>query len=130
MSYYSKEIPEWSNSDLISYFNTNNLRSIASKMQNNLLTGYDIFYLNPKILKKEIEIKDYHDRLFTYREIRKLTLQHCIDTILTIVKLTIIYEGESCIISLDNDMQLQLSQLLNYITAYFNIVIVIIDIPF
>lgn len=78
MSDYSKEIPEWSNSDLISFFNTNNLRSIASKMQNNLLTGFDLFYLTLKDLKKDLGITDYHDRLFAYREIRKLTLQHCI----------------------------------------------------
>lgn len=78
MAYYSKEIPEWSNKDLSSFFDTNNNRQIAEIIQSHSLIGFDLFYLNLNDLKTELGITGYHDRLMAYREIRKLTLEHCI----------------------------------------------------
>lgn len=78
MSYYSKEIPEWTNKDLSIFFNTNNNRTLADIIQRNQLIGYDLFYLSLIDIKTELEINDYHDRLMVYKEIRKLTLEHCI----------------------------------------------------
>ena len=53
MNSFQKEISEWSNNELCNWLNSNNYRGIADLFQKYSLTGYDIFYLNDKILKEE-----------------------------------------------------------------------------
>ena len=76
MNSFQKEISEWSNNELCNWLNSNNYRGIADLFQKYSLTGYDIFYLNDKILKEELNLKSFHERHTTLKVINNLIYEH------------------------------------------------------
>ncbi len=76
MNSFQKEISEWSNNELCNWLNSNNYRGIADLFQKYSLTGYDIFYLNDKILKEELNLKSFHERHTTLKVINNLIHEH------------------------------------------------------
>ena len=114
MSNYSKkEISEWNTKDLCSWLLDNKYPGISELCQNNSLSGYDLFFINDDILKNELNLNSFHERKVTMKLINKLVNEH--------LKLNIINSnGDSVILTLDNNQELSLGELSEYIGGMFN----------
>ena len=112
-SYLNKEISEWNTKDLTSWLMDNKYPGISELCQNNSLSGYDLFFINDNILKNELNLSSFHERQVTMKLINKLINEH--------LKLNIINSnGDSVILSLDNNQETSLGELSEYIGGMFN----------
>ena len=114
MSNYSKkEISEWNTKDLTSWLIDNKYPGISELCQNNSLSGYDLFFVNDDILKNELSLSSFHERKVTMKLINKLINEH--------LKLNVINSnGDSVILTLDNNQETSLGELSEYIGGMFN----------
>ena len=114
MSNYSKkEISEWNTKDLSSWLIDNKYPGISELCQNNSLSGYDLFFINDDILKNELNLNSFHERKVTMKLINKLINEH--------LKLNVINSnGDSVILTLDNNQETSLGELSEYIGGMFN----------
>jgi hypothetical protein len=76
MNSFQKEISEWTCIELCNWLNTNNYRGISDLFQKYSLTGYDIFFINDKILKDELNLKSFHERHLTLKVVNNLIHEH------------------------------------------------------
>ena len=76
MNSFQKEISEWTYIELCNWLNTNNYRGISDLFQKYSLTGYDIFFINDKILKDELNLKSFHERHLTLKVVNNLIHEH------------------------------------------------------
>ena len=113
-SYSKKEISEWNTTDLCNWLIDNKYPGISELFQNNSISGYDLFFINDDILKKEFGLNSFHERRITMKLINKLIYEH--------LKLNIInYNGDNVILTLDNNLNTSLGELSEYIGGMFNI---------
>ena len=73
----SKEISEWSNSDLCSWLISRNFRGMAELCKSTGLNGYDLFFITGQILKEEFQIKKFHERQSFLRCVNQLISEQC-----------------------------------------------------
>ena len=112
-SYLNKEISEWNTKDLTSWLTDNKYPGISELCQNNSLSGYDLFYITDDILKNEFGLASFHERKVTMKLINKLINEH--------LKLNIINSnGDNVILTLDNNQNISLGELSEYIGGMFN----------
>ena len=112
-NYSKKEISEWNTKDLCSWLIDNKYPGISELCQNNSLSGYDLFFINDDILKNELNLNSFHERRVTMKLINKLINEH--------LKLNIINSnGDSVILTLDNNQDTALGELSEYIGGMFN----------
>ena len=112
-NYTKKEISEWNTKDLSSWLIDNKYPGISELCQNNSLSGYDLFFINDDILKNELNLNSFHERKVTMKLINKLINEH--------LKLNIINSnGDSVILTLDNNQETSLGELSEYIGGMFN----------
>ena len=112
-NYLKKEISDWNTKDLCSWLIDNKYPGISELCQNNSLSGYDLFFINDTILKQELNLSSFHERKVTMKLINKLVNEH--------LKLTIINSnGDSVILTLDNNHEISLGDLSEYIGRMFN----------
>ena len=112
-NYTKKEISEWNTKDLSSWLIDNKYPGISELCQNNSLSGYDLFYINDDILKNELNLSSFHERKVTMKLINKLINEH--------LKLNVINSnGDSVILTLDNNQETSLGELSEYIGGMFN----------
>ena len=112
-NYTKKEISEWNTKDLTSWLIDNKYPGISELCQNNSLSGYDLFYINDDILKNELNLSSFHERKVTMKLINKLINEH--------LKLNVINSnGDSVILTLDNNQETSLGELSEYIGGMFN----------
>ena len=113
-SYVNKEISEWNTNELCNWLLANKFRGISELCQKYSLSGYDLFFINDDILKNELGLKSFHERVVTLKLINKLTSEH--------LKLNIINSnGDNVILTLDNNHETQLGEIADYIGNMFNI---------
>ena len=112
-NYTKKEISEWNTKDLSSWLIDNKYPGISELCQNNSLSGYDLFFINDDILKNELNLNSFHERKVTMKLINKLINEH--------LKLNVINSnGDSVILTLDNNQETSLGELSEYIGGMFN----------
>ena len=113
-SYTDKEISEWNSSDLSNWLLDNKYRGISELCQKYSLSGYDLFFITDDILKNELGLSSFHERVVTLKLINKLTSEH--------LKLNVINSnGDNVILTLDNNHNTSLGELSQYIGNMFNI---------
>ena len=113
-SYQQKEISEWNTNDLCNWLIDNKYPGISELCQNNSISGYDLFFIDDKILKNELGLNSFHERKVTMKLINKLVYEH--------LKLNIINSnGDNVILTLDNNPNTSLGELSEYIGRLFNI---------
>jgi len=113
-SYSEKEISEWNSTDLSDWLLDNKYRGISELCQKYSLSGYDLFFITDDILKNELGLNSFHERIVTKKLIKKLTSEH--------LKLNIINSnGDNVILTLDNNQDTSLGELSEYIGRMFNI---------
>ena len=113
-SYTDKEISEWNSSDLSNWLLDNKYRGISELCQKYSLSGYDLFFITDEILKNELGLNSFHERVVTLKLINKLTSEH--------LKLNIINSnGDNVILTLDNNQNTSLGEISEYIGNMFNI---------
>ena len=113
-SYADKEISEWNSSDLSSWLLDNKYRGISELCQKYSLSGYDLFFITDDILKNELGLSSFHERIVTLKLINKLTSEH--------LKLNIINSnGDNVILTLDNNHNTSLGEISEYVGNMFNI---------
>ncbi len=61
-NYYQKEISEWENEELIQFLYTKNYNILLELCKKYNLNGYDLFFINDKILKEDFNIFNFHER--------------------------------------------------------------------
>ena len=112
-SYTDKEISEWNSTDLSNWLLDNKYRGISELCQKYSLSGYDIFFITEDILKNELGLNSFHERIVTMKLINKLTSEH--------LKLNIINSnGDNVILTLDNNHNTSLGELSEYLGNMFN----------
>ena len=112
-TYIKREISEWNTSDLSRWLIDNKYPGISELCQNNSISGYDLFYITDDILKNELGLNSFHERKVTMKLIKKLIYEH--------LKLNIINSnGDSVILTLDNNQETSLGELSEYIGGMFN----------
>ena len=113
-SYTDKEISEWNSSDLSNWLLDNKYRGISELCQKYSLSGYDLFFITDDILKNELGLSSFHERVVTLKLINKLTSEH--------LKLNIINSnGDNVILTLDNNQNTSLGEISEYLGNMFNI---------
>ena len=113
-SYTDKEISEWNSNDLSNWLLDNKYRGISELCQKYNLSGYDLFFITDDILKNELGLSSFHERVVTLKLINKLTSEH--------LKLNIINSnGDNVILTLDNNLNTSLAELSEYLGNMFNI---------
>ena len=113
-TYSEKEISEWNSSDLSNWLLENKYRGISELCQKYSLSGYDLFFITDEILKNELGLNSFHERIVTKKLINKLTSEH--------LKLNVINSnGDNAILTLDNNPNMSLSDISQYIGNLFNI---------
>ena len=113
-SYLKREISEWNTTDLSQWLLDNKYPGISELIQNNSLSGYDLFYINDAALKNEFGLNSFHERQVTMKLVKKLVYEH--------LKLNIINSnGDNVILTLDNNPNTSLGELSEYIGGMFNI---------
>ena len=113
-SYTEKEISEWNSTDLYNWLLDNKYRGISELCQKYSLSGYDLFFITDDILKNELAINSFHERIVILKLINKLTSEH--------LKLNIINSnGDNVILTLDNNHNTSLGELSKYIGNMFDI---------
>ena len=113
-SYTDKEISEWNSTDLSNWLLDNKYRGISELCQKYSLSGYDIFFITEDILKNELGLSSFHERIVTMKLINKLTSEH--------LKLNVINSnGDNVILTLDNNHNTSLGELSEYLGNMFNI---------
>ena len=112
-NYSKKEISEWNAKDLSSWLMDNKYPGISELCQNNSISGYDLFFIDDNILKDELNLNSFHERKVTMKLINKLVNEH--------LKLNIINSnGDSVILTLDNNKETSLGELSEYVGGMFN----------
>lgn len=109
-----KEISEWNINDLNSYLLANKYRGMADLFLKNSINGYDLFFLTEDKLKNELNLSTFHERQATMKLVSKLTHEHLT---LKIVN----FNGDSVILTLDNDHNIKLGDISEYVGNMFNI---------
>ena len=113
-TYLKKEISEWNTTDLCNWLIDNKYPGISELFQSNSISGYDLFYINDDTLKNELGLSSFHERNVTMKLISKLINEH--------LKLNIINSnGDNVILTLDNNLNISLGELSEYIGGMFNI---------
>ena len=113
-TYIDKEISEWNSTDLSSWLLDNKYRGISELCQKYTLSGYDLFYINDDILKNELGLNSFHERVVTKKLINKLTSEH--------LKLNIVNSnGDNVVLTLDNNQNTTLGDISQYIGNMFDI---------
>ena len=113
-SYTDKEISEWNSADLTNWLIDNKYRGISELCQKYSLSGYDLFFITDEILKNELGLTSFHERIVTEKLIYKLTSEH--------LKLNIINSnGDNVILTLDNNQNMTLGDISQYIGNMFDI---------
>ena len=113
-TYTDKEISEWNSSDLSNWLLDNKYRGISELCQKYSLSGYDLFFITDDILKNELGLSSFHERVVTLKLINKLTSEH--------LKLNIINSnGDNVILTLDNNHNTSLGEISEYVGNMFNI---------
>jgi cation-transporting ATPase 13A3/4/5 len=113
-SYTDKEISEWNSTDLSNWLLDNKYRGISELCQKYNLSGYDLFFITDDILKNELGLSSFHERVVTLKLISKLTSEH--------LKLNIINSnGDNVILTLDNNQNTSLGEISEYLGNMFNI---------
>ena len=113
-SYSEKEISEWNSTDLSDWLLDNKYRGISELCQKYSLSGYDLFFITDDILKNELGLNSFHERIVTKKLIKKLTSEH--------LKLNIINSnGDNVILTLDNNLNTSLGDISQYIGNMFDI---------
>ena len=113
-SYLDKEISEWNSSDLSNWLIDNKYRGISELCQKYSLSGFDLFYITDEILRNDLGLNSFHERIVTQKLITKLTSEH--------LKLNIINSnGDNVILTLDNNPNMLLGDISKYIGNLFNI---------
>ena len=113
-TYTDKEISEWNSSDLSNWLLDNKYRGISELCQKYSLSGYDLFFITDDILKNELGLSSFHERIVTLKLINKLTSEH--------LKLNIINSnGDNVILTLDNNHNTSLGEISEYVGNMFNI---------
>ena len=113
--YLSKEISDWNSTDLSNWFIENKNKKVSEFCKKNNLNGYDLFFINEEILKTDLGINSFHERIMILKTIKKLIYEH--------LKLNVTnpINGINFTLSLDNNQQISLSEISNYIGNLFNI---------
>ena len=113
-SYSNKEISEWNSADLTNWLIDNKYRGISELCQKYSLSGYDLFFITDDILKNELGLTSFHERIVTQKLIYKLTSEH--------LKLNIINSnGDNVILTLDNNHNMSLGDISQYVGNMFDI---------
>ena len=113
-SYSEKEISEWNSTDLSDWLLDNKYRGISELCQKYSLSGYDLFFITDDVLRNELGINSFHERIVTKKLIKKLTSEH--------LKLNIINSnGDNVILTLDNNHNTSLGDISQYIGNMFDI---------
>ena len=113
-TYAEKEISEWNSTDLSNWLLDNKYRGISELCQKYSLSGYDLFFITDDILKNELGLSSFHERVVTLKLINKLTSEH--------LKLNIINSNEdNVILTLDNNQNISLGEISEYLGNMFNI---------
>ncbi len=113
-SYSNKEISEWNSADLTNWLIDNKYRGISELCQKYSLSGYDLFFITDDILKNELGLTSFHERIVTQKLIYKLTSEH--------LKLNIINSnGDNVILTLDNNHNMTLGDISQYVGNMFDI---------
>ena len=113
-TYIDKEISEWNSTDLSNWLLENKYRGISELCQKYTLSGYDLFFINDDILKNELGLNSFHERVVTKKLINKLTSEH--------LKLNIVNSnGDNVILTLDNNQNMTLGDISQYIGNMFDI---------
>ena len=113
-TYAEKEISEWNSTDLSNWLLDNKYRGISELCQKYSLSGYDLFFITDDILKNELGLSSFHERVVTLKLINKLTSEH--------LKLNIINSnGDNVILTLDNNQNISLGEISEYLGNMFNI---------
>ena len=113
-AYTDKEISEWNSVDLTNWLIENKYRGISELCQKYSLSGYDLFFITDEILKNDLGLTSFHERIVTQKLIYKLTSEH--------LKLNIINSnGDNVILTLDNNQNMTLGDISQYIGNMFDI---------
>ena len=113
-SYSNKEIAEWNSTDLSKWLLDNKYRGISELCQKYSLTGYDLFFITDDVLKNDLGLSSFHERVVTKKLLNKLTSEH--------LKLNIINSnGDNVILTLDNNQNTTLGDISQYIGNMFDI---------
>ena len=113
-TYSDKEIAEWNSNDLSNWLLDNKYRGISELCQKYSLTGYDLFFITDEILKNDLGLSSFHERIVTKKLVNKLTSEH--------LKLNIINSnGDNVILTLDNNPNTTLDDISQYLGNMFDI---------
>ena len=113
-TYSDKEISEWNSNDLSNWLLDNKYRGISELCQKYSLTGYDLFFITDEVLKKDLGLSSFHERIVTKKLVNKLTSEH--------LKLNIINSnGDNVILTLDNNPNTTIGDISQYIGNMFDI---------
>ena len=113
--YLSKEISDWNSNDLSNWFIENKNKKLSEFCKKNNLNGYDLFFINEEILKSDLGINSFHERIMILKTIKKLIYEHLK------LKVTNPINGKNVTLSLDNNQQISLSEISKYIGNLFEI---------
>ena len=114
-SYLNKEIPEWNSTDLSNWLLENKFKKISELCKKYNINGYDLFFINEEILKNEFGLNSFHERITTFKTLKKLIHSH--------LKLNIInpLNGDETTLLLDNNVNISLDDISKSIGNIFNI---------
>ena len=114
-SYLNKEIPEWNSTDLSNWLLDNKFKKISELCKKFNINGYDLFFINEEILKTEFGLNSFHERITTFKTLKKLIYNH--------LKLNIInsLNGDETTLLLDNNLNISLNDISKSVGHIFNI---------
>ena len=114
-SYLNKEIPEWNSTDLSNWLLDNKFKKISELCKKFNINGYDLFFINEEILKTEFGLNSFHERITTFKTLKKLIYNY--------LKLNIInsLNGDETTLLLDNNLNISLNDISKSVGHIFNI---------
>ena len=108
-----KPLSLFSNSDLLNYLLSNNLQKFSSIVQKFSLNGYDLFYLNEKILKEDFHLTNFHDIHSILKQINILTESQ--------LKILFYSNNKKILLKISKNFETQLGEIWPLISSIFNI---------
>ena len=108
-----KPLSLFSNSDLLNYLLSNNLQKFSSIVQKFSLNGYDLFYLNEKILKEDFHLTNFHDIHSILKQINILTESQ--------LKILFYSNSKKILLKISKNFETQLGEIWPLISSIFNI---------
>ena len=113
-SYLNKDISEWNSKEITSWLKDNKYLGISELFQKNSLCGYDLFYITDDTLKNDFGLNSFHERKTVMKIVNKLINEH--------LRLNVINSnGDNVILTLDNNHNITLGELSEYLGGMFNI---------